>query len=45
MEAYDLWRLKFNLKKTKYMTVGYISRDLNLEYGIGTIDHENKIII
>ena len=35
----DLWGLKFKLKKPKYMTIGDMSRDLELENCIGTISH------
>ena len=38
---YELWGLKLNVKKTKYMTIGNTSRDLILEAGKGIISHVN----
>ena len=39
IDNYELWGLKLNIKKTKYMTIGDTSRDLQLEDGKGTISH------
>jgi hypothetical protein len=39
---YELWGLKLNVKKTKYMAIGGTSRDLQLEYGKGIISHVNE---
>jgi hypothetical protein len=30
IDEYDLWSLKLNVKKTKYMAIGDTSRDLQL---------------
>jgi len=35
IDNYELWGLKLNIKKTKYMTIGDTSRDLQLEDGKG----------
>jgi hypothetical protein len=42
IDKYDLWGLKLNVKKTKYMAIGDTSRDLQLEDGKGTISHVNE---
>ena len=41
-EQYELWGLKLNVKKTKYMAIGGTSRDLQLEDGKGIISHVNE---
>ena len=33
IDEYELWGLKLNVKKTKYMAIGDTSRDLQLEDG------------
>ena len=35
IDEYELWGLKLNVKKTKYMAIGDTSRDLQLEDGKG----------
>ena len=35
IEEYELWGLKLNVKKTKYMAIGDTPRDLQLEDGKG----------
>jgi hypothetical protein len=37
-----LWGLKLNVKETKYMAIGYISRYLQLEECKGIISHVNE---
>ena len=39
---YELWGLKRNVKKTKYMAIGGTSRDLQLEDRNGIISHVNE---
>jgi hypothetical protein len=39
---YELWGLKLNVKKTKYMAIGDTLRDLRLENGKGIINYVNK---
>jgi len=41
IDEYELWGLKLNVKKTKYMAIGDTSRDLQLEDGKG-ISHVNE---
>jgi len=41
-DEYELWGLKLNVKKTKYMTIGDTSRDLKLEDGKWTISRVNE---
>jgi hypothetical protein len=38
----ELWGLKLNVKETKYISIGYISRDLQLEECKGIISHVNE---
>jgi len=40
----ELWGLKLNVTKTKYMVIGDTSRDLKLEDGKGTISHVSENI-
>jgi len=43
IDEYELWGLKLNVKKTKYMAIGDTLRDLYLEDGKGTIiNHVNE---
>jgi len=42
IDEYELWGLKLNVKKTKYMAIGDRSRDLLLEDRKGIISHVNK---
>jgi hypothetical protein len=42
MDEYELWGLKLNIKKTKYMAIGETLRDLQLEDGKGIISHVNE---
>jgi len=42
IDEYELWGLKLNVKKTKYMTIGDTSRDLQLEDGKGIISNVNE---
>ena len=35
IDEYELWGLKLDVKKTKYMAIGDTSRDLQLEDGKG----------
>jgi hypothetical protein len=42
IDEYDLWGLKLNIKKTKYMAIWGTSRDLQLEDGKGIIIHVNE---
>jgi hypothetical protein len=45
IEEYELWGLKLNIKKkTKYMSIGDPSRDLQLEDGKGTISHVSEYV-
>jgi hypothetical protein len=44
IEEYELWGLKLNIKKTKYMAIGETSRDLQLEAGKGTINHVSEYV-
>jgi hypothetical protein len=39
-----LWGLKLNIKKTKYMSIGDTSRDLQLEDGKGTMSHVSEYV-
>jgi len=39
IDEYELWGLKLNVKKTKYMVIGNTSRYLQLEDGKGIISH------
>ena len=41
IDEYELWGLKLNVKKTKYMAIGDTSRDLQLEDWKGIISHVN----
>jgi len=41
IDEYELWGLKLNVKKTKYMQIRDIPRDLQLEDGKGTINYVN----
>jgi len=41
IDEYELWGLKLNVKKTKYMAIGDTSRDLQLEDGNWIISHLN----
>jgi hypothetical protein len=42
IEEYELWGLKLNVKKTKYMPIRDILRDLQLEDGKGIINYVNE---
>ena len=42
IDEYELWGLKLNVKKTKYMAIGDILRDLQLEDWKGIISHVNE---
>jgi polyribonucleotide nucleotidyltransferase len=42
IEEYELWGLKMNVKKTKYMAIGDTLIDLHIEEGKGTINHVNE---
>jgi len=42
IDEYELWGLKLNVKKTKYMAIGDTSKDLQLEDGKGIISHVNE---
>jgi len=42
IDEYELWGLKLNVKKTKYMAIGDTSRDLQLEDGKGIISYVNE---
>ena len=42
IDEFELWGLKLNVKKTKYMAIGDTSRDLKLEDGKGIIRHVNE---
>jgi len=42
IDEYELWGLKPNVKKTKYMPIRDIPRDLRLEDGKGTINYVNE---
>ena len=44
IDEYGLWRLKLNVKKTKYMAIGDTSRDLQLEDGQGTISRVSEYV-
>jgi len=44
IDEYELWGLKLNATKTKYMGIGDTSRDLKLEGGKGTISHVSENI-
>ena len=41
---YELWGLKLNVKKTKYIAIGDTSRNLQLEDGKGTINHVTEYV-
>jgi len=38
----ELWGLKLNIKKTKYVAIGDRSRDFQLEIGKGIVSHVNE---
>jgi hypothetical protein len=42
IDEYELWGLKLNVKKTKYMAIGDTSRDLQLEDRKETISHVSE---
>ena len=42
IDEYELWGLKLNVKKTKYMDIGDTSRDLQLKDGKMIIIHVNE---
>ena len=42
IDGYELWGLKLNVKKTKYVAIGDTLRDLQLEDGKGIISHVNE---
>jgi len=42
IDEYELWGLKLNVKRTKYMSIRDIPRNLQLEDGKGTINYVNK---
>ena len=42
IDEYELWGLKLNVKKTKYMAIGDTSRDLQLEDGKGIKSYVNE---
>ena len=42
IDGYELWGLKLNVIKTKYMAIRDTSRDLKLEDGKGIIRHVNE---
>ena len=42
IEEYELWGLKLNVKKSKYMAIGDTLRDLQLEDGKEIISHVNE---
>jgi len=42
IDEYELWGLKLNVKRTKYMVIGDTLRDLQLEDGKGIISHVNE---
>ena len=44
IEEYELWGLKLNVTKTKYMAIGDTSRGLKLEDGKGTVSHVSENI-
>ena len=44
IDQYELWGLKLNVKKTKYMATGDTSRDLQLEEVKGTINQVSENI-
>jgi hypothetical protein len=44
IDEYELWSLKLNVKKTKYMFIGDTSRDLQLEDGKDTVSHVSETI-
>ena len=44
IEQYEVWGLKLNVEKTKYMATGDTSIDLYLEDGKGTISHVSEYI-
>jgi hypothetical protein len=44
IDEYELWGLKLNIKKTKYMAIGDTLRDLQLEDGKGTISNVSKYV-
>jgi len=41
-DEYELWGLRLNVEKTKYMAIGDTSRDLQLEDGKGIISNVNE---
>jgi len=43
-DEYELWGLKLNIKKTKYMAIGDTSRDLQLEAGKRTVSRVNEYV-
>jgi len=44
IDEYELWGLKLNATKTKYMAIGDTSRDIKLEDGKGTVSHVSENI-
>ena len=42
IDEYELWGLKLNVKKTKYIAIGDTSRDIKLEDGKGIIRYVNE---
>ena len=42
IDEYELWGLKLNVKKTKYVAIGDTSRDLQLDDGKGIISNVNE---
>jgi len=42
INEYELWGLKLNVKKIKYVAIGDTSRDLQLDDRKGIISHVNK---
>jgi hypothetical protein len=44
IDEYELWCLKLNIKKTKYMAIADTSRDLLLQDGKGTISRVSEYV-
>ena len=44
IEEYELWGLKSNVKKTKYMAIGDTLRNLQLEDGKGRTSHVSEYV-
>ena len=42
IDEYELWGLKLNVKRNKYMPIRDMPRDLHLEDGKGTINYVNE---